>query len=37
MVKRSDKIKAIIFDWDGTLNNSIEAIYKSYSECINIH
>jgi phosphoglycolate phosphatase/pyrophosphatase PpaX len=28
------RIKAVIFDWDGTLNNSLEAIYKSYSECL---
>ena len=34
MVEKSNKIKAVIFDWDGTLNNSNRAIYKSYAECL---
>lgn len=34
MAKKSNRIKAIIFDWDGTLNNSNKAIYKSYAECV---
>lgn len=34
MAKRSYKIKAVIFDWDGTLNDSLWAIYKTYFICI---
>jgi HAD superfamily hydrolase (TIGR01549 family) len=34
MAKRSDGIKAVIFDWDGTLIDSNKAIYKTYSECL---
>jgi len=34
MAERSYKIKAVIFDWDGTLNDSLWAIYKTYFICV---